>query len=487
MQNLPEELYTAAQVREMDRLAIEKSGIAGIELMRRAGSAVFETCRRYWPENNKITVFCGAGNNAGDGYVIAMLALAAGYQVNVITLINKQRMKGDALVALQDFLQAGGLITPFQQQKQLEQTIIIDALLGTGLNREVKDNFAETIKLINSSSYPVVAVDIPSGLNADTGRVMGCAVKADMTVTFISLKQGLFTGEAAEYCGKISYVSLNIPTEKISAIKPSSKLLQDTPLPVRHRCAHKGHNGHVLLVGGNIGYAGAIRLAAEAALRSGAGLVSVATRAVHSHVINLGRPEIMCHSVENQKQLQGLLNKVNVIVIGPGLGQSLWALEMFSSVLAADKQCIIDADALNLLAKNPAKSNDWILTPHPGEAARLLSCSTSEIAFDRFKAIDSLQKQYGGICLLKGAGTLVKGDNGISISTTGNPGMASGGMGDVLAGMIGGLVAQGIKSELAVQQAIYKHGKAADMVAEQEGERGLLASDLLPVIRKLLN
>ena len=487
MKNLPEKLYTAAQVREMDRLAIEEKGIAGFELMRRAGAAVFEKICNHWPEYNRITVFSGAGNNAGDGYVIATLALQAGYQVDVISLVNKQRLKGDASIALQGFLQAGGVITPYQKQDQLERAIVVDALLGTGLDREVSGDFSEAIHLINRSACPVIAVDLPSGLNADTGRVMGCTVKADKTVTFIGLKQGLFTGDAAEYCGKISYSSLNIPTEIFTEIKNSVRLIQDTPLPLRHRCAHKGHNGHVLLIGGDSGFSGAIRLAAEAALRSGAGLVSVATRAAHSHVLNLGRPEIMSHAVENKHALQVLLDKVNVAVIGPGLGQSTWAQEMFAEVLAANKNCIVDADALNLLAKNPAKRPDWVLTPHPGEAARLLSCSTADIACDRFATIRQLQKRYGGICLLKGAGSLIKGENESSLSTTGNPGMGSGGMGDVLAGMIGGLVAQGIGLESATQIAVYKHGQAADIVAAQGGERGLLASDLLPVIRQLLN
>jgi NAD(P)H-hydrate epimerase len=254
-------------------------------------------------------------------------------------------------------------------------------------------------------------------------------------------------------------------------------------MPPRDHYSHKGHYGHVLIIGGDHGYTGAARLAGEAALRMGAGIVSVATRAEHAAFMSLSRPELMCHGVESPEQLERLLEKASVVVIGPGLGQSDWAKMLFNKTLSAGKAMIIDADALNLLAKAPIANPHWILTPHPGEAARLLNCTTAEIEHDRFASVAAIQTQYDGIALLKGAGTLIASTNGCAISTTGNPGMATGGMGDVLTGVIAGLVAQGFSLKEAAQQGAYHHGLAADSAVEKKGVRGLLASDLMPYLR----
>ena len=486
MNKLPESVYLAEQVREMDRLAIEEHGIPGIDLMRKAGLAVFNTIQKYYLAYD-VTVFCGAGNNAGDGYVVAKLALEAGLKVSVCYLSKPENLIGDAYTAYQDYIQAGGEVSEFSSTTFINKSVIIDALLGTGLNRNLSGKYAQAIALINNSTYPVISVDIPTGLNADTGDLMGCAVKADYTVSFIGLKQGMFTGFAAEYCGNIIFDSLNIPEDVFNQTVSSSRLISKSCLPRRHQCAHKGNNGHVLIVGGDNGFSGAIRLAAEAALRVGAGLVSVATRKNHAGLINIGRPELMCHGVEHVDELIPLLEKASVVVIGPGLGQKLWGAEMFYQVVESEKPMVIDADALNLLANKGFSFNNWVLTPHPGEAGRLLKCSTLEIAKDRFKAVSKLQKQYGGVVVLKGAGTLVNTGEEIAISTTGNPGMASGGMGDTLTGMIGGLIAQGMTLENATTSAVYLHGKAADLSAQKQGEIGLLASDLMPFIRKLVN
>jgi NAD(P)H-hydrate epimerase len=343
--------------------------------------------------------------------------------------------------------------------------------------------FARAIARINQLPAPVIAVDCPSGLDTDTGNSLGCAVKADSTVTFIALKQGLFTGQAADYCGVISYASLSVPEAIFAAVPNSATRVVKTLLPRRERSAHKGQFGHVLIVGGDFGYSGAARLAGEAALRIGAGLVSIATRPEHAGLMNLNRPELMCHGVATAEQLAVLLAKASVIVIGPGLGQSTWAKALFIATLNTQKPLLIDADALNLLALSPANKPDWILTPHPGEAARLLQCPTEKIQQDRFAAALALQSQYGGIAVLKGAGTLIASKEGLAISTTGNPGMASGGMGDVLAGVIAGLLAQGLSLKNAAQQGVYRHGQAADLAAAKDGERGLLASDLMAYLR----
>lgn len=486
MQHSEDALYRAAQIREAERIAIQELEIPGIQLMRNAGQTAFtELCRR-WPDIRQVQVFCGGGNNGGDGYVVARLALQAGFSVSVYAIGVIGALKGDALTSYQDFIAAGGCITAFDTDSCL-QGVIVDALLGTGLDRAVGDRYAEAIFAINKADGPVMAVDVPSGLHADSGCILGCAVKADLTVTFIGLKCGLFTGDAADYCGEIVCADLDVPATVFDFVEPSARLLRKTPLSPRPRCAHKGHFGHVLLVGGNLGYSGAIRLAAEAALRSGAGLVSVATRTEHSVLLNIGRPEMMCHGVETPDHLQALLDKAGVVVIGPGLGQDAWSQAMLSTVLASGKNCVVDADALNLLVKSPQRRANWILTPHPGEAARLLNVTTKEIANDRYAAVAKLQDHYGGVCVLKGAGSLIADHQGIHVASNGNPGMASGGMGDVLAGIAGGLWGQSVSQSDAAKLAVFVHGEAADAIATDHGERGLLASDLLPKIRELLN
>ena len=486
MQKLPITLYRRDQVRELDQRAIYQANISGIELMSRAGHEVFQCLKNKWPAVKSIAVFCGAGNNAGDGFIVAKLALDAGLSVTVYSLTDSQTIKGDALIAYQNYVDAHGVIIPFQDKGLIDVDVIVDALLGIGLDRPVTGLYALAIQTINKSIARVIAVDNPSGLNADTGHVMGFAVKADCTVTFIGLKQGLFTGNAANYCGEISYASLGVPDSIFGGNSPSASRVIKKPLPIRDRCSHKGNYGHVLIVGGDFGYSGAVKMAGEAALRVGTGLVSIATRKEHVGLLNLNRPELMCHGVEGAEQLLGLIAKASVIVIGPGLGQSDWSKELFMVTINAQKPLIIDADALNLLALAPFTNAHWILTPHPGEAARLLDCSTLDIQQDRFASASALQDKYKGIVILKGSGTLITSENDCAVSTTGNPGMASGGMGDALTGIIAGFVAQGLTLKESAQQGVYVHGEAADLAAK-EGERGLLASDLMPYLRQVVN
>jgi len=487
MQNLPINLYRAEQVRELDRLAIQKAGISGFELMNRAANSVFQWICRYWQDARTLAIFCGAGNNAGDGYIIAWLALQSGFQVYLYSLSDPEKLTGDALAAYKNFVEADGKVLPFQAGQIIRADVIVDAILGTGLDRPVSGLYAEAIQDINRQSARIVAVDIPSGLHADTGSVMGCAVKAHSTVSFIGLKQGLLTGHGPEYCGEIIYASLAVPDTVFALISPSALRVVKTGWLRRNRCAHKGDHGHVLVVGGAPGYSGAARLAGEAALRVGAGLVSVATHWEHAGLMNLERPELMCHGIKSAGQLAVLLEKANVVVLGPGLGQSDWAKELFAATLDSPKKMVIDADGLNLLAGSPQKNANWILTPHPGEAARLLNCATADIQQDRYSAASVIQARYDGIAVLKGAGTLIASKNEMAVSSTGNPGMASGGMGDVLSGVIAGLLAQGFSLQHAAQQGVYGHGLAADMAALKYGERGLLASDLMPYLRQWVN
>jgi ADP-dependent NAD(P)H-hydrate dehydratase / NAD(P)H-hydrate epimerase len=487
MQKLPTTLYTAEQVRELDRTVIKECGIPGIELMSRAGNAVFRHLRIKWPTTQTIAVFCGSGNNAGDGYIIAGLALAVGLKVTVYAVSDPEDLKGNARIAYQDFIKAKGTVSNYHTDLTIKDDVIIDALLGTGLSKAVTGIYGQAIQTINKSQSKVIAVDVPSGLDSDTGSVMGCAVKALCTVSFIGLKRGLFTGVAPDYCGEIHYSSLAVPKEVFKNSPATTyRVVKKNFLP-RARCSHKGDHGHVLIIGGDRGYLGAARMAGEAALRVGAGLVSIATHPEHAAILNLGRPELMCHGVDNVDLLTPLLDKANAIVIGPGLGQSKWAAELFIAAIKSDKALVIDADGLNLLVHIPEKHPNWVLTPHPGEAARLLRCATADIQQDRFTAIAAIQAKYDGVIVLKGAGTLIAVNDEIAVSTTGNPGMASGGMGDVLSGVIAGLIAQGFSRKDAAQQGVYLHGMAGDLAVEQVGERGLLASDLMLYLRQLVN
>ncbi len=485
MPPLPHKLYLAQQSRELDRIAIEEHGIKGIKLMRTAAMAVFDCIRQNWKNARHIAIFCGSGNNAGDGYFVASFAAQANFRVTVYSISDTNKLTGDALIAYQDYKRHGGETLPLQSLEQ-SPDLIIDALLGTGLTREVSDHYADAVETINQAECPVVAVDIPSGINADTGRIMGCAVKADKTVSFIALKQGLFTADACEHCGDIVFDDLNVPTEVFKKITHGSELIQAPVLPNRKCSSHKGDFGHVLVIGGDAGMSGAARLAAEASLRTGAGLVSVATHPSHAALLNMGRFELMCHAIERPEQLQPLLEKASVVVLGTGLGQKDWGNALFNALDTFSVPVVVDADGLNLLAQSP-DYNEWrILTPHPKEAARLLGCSVAEIQNNRFQAVGKIQSQYGGVCLLKGAGTLVHDGQQTFVNTTGNPGMATAGMGDVLSGIIGGLLAQGISLSEAAKAGAYLHGKAADLAAKH-GERGLVAGDLMSHIRESVN
>ena len=486
MQNLPRKLYLAEQVRELDRIAIDDQSIKSVNLMRHATIAVFEVIQQRWSNIKHIAIFCGSGNNAGDGYFIASLALQANFKVSVYTISPVDKLIGGALIAYLDYNQRGGELFSLDNLTQAPD-LIVDALLGTGLTRKLSGDYAKAVEIINQSTCPVVAVDIPTGIHADTGCVVGSAVKADVTVSFIGLKQGLFTSDALDYCGEVIFDDLEVSTDIFKQVKHQSELLQQPTLPRRLRNVHKGDFGHVLIAGGDEGFSGAARLAGEAALRSGAGLVSIATHSNHSALLNQGRFELMSHGIKTKTQLQALLNKASVIVLGIGLGQKKWGKMLFETLINSPLPMIIDADGLNLLAQNPVHNANRILTPHPKEAARLLKCSTDDINQNRFAAVKEIQNQYGGVCLLKGAGTLICDEDNTFVNTTGNAGMATAGMGDVLAGLIGALVAQNLSLTTATTTGAYIHGAAAELASKNQGECGLLASDLMPHIRKLVN
>jgi len=488
---LPYALYRAAQVRELDRCIIEDHGIPGSELMERAGRAAYRVLRERWPDARVVTVLCGSGNNGGDGYVIARLALKDGLSVQVRQLGDAERLKSDALTMAQRYRVAGGEAGPFGSLPR-RPGVIVDALLGTGLEREVTGVWAQAIEAVNASRAPVLAVDIPSGLHSDTGKVLGVAVGADVTVSFIGLKQGMFTGQGPDRCGEVRFDALDVPaviysTEILSARRLDWRREAETLVP-RRRSAHKGDFGHVLVVGGAPGYAGAARMAGEGALRAGAGLVTVATHPDHAPYLNIGRPEIMCRGVSTPDDLEPLIRRASVIAIGPGLGQDAWGRALLESVQDTAMPLVVDADGLNLLASSPRRREDWVLTPHPGEAGRLLGITTAEIQADRFASVRRIQERFGGVAVLKGAGTLIFGSSRKppGVCDGGNPGMASGGTGDVLTGIIAALMAQGLEAEDAACTGICLHAAAGDAAAA-EGERGMLAGDLIERIRSTLN
>ncbi|MEY3220479.1 MAG: hypothetical protein RIT27_1836 [Pseudomonadota bacterium] len=481
----PEQLYTVNQVRELDRIAIQEYNIEGLCLMERAGWSVFQSLKQHYPTAQNILVVCGIGNNAGDGYVVARLAYISGLNVQILQLGDVSKLKGDALLAFQHWQQMGGTVEQFEQlPKNID--LIIDAIFGTGLDRKVEGKWAKTIEQLNLSQIPILAIDIPSGLNANTGAVQGIAIKAQLTVTFIGLKSGIFTHQAVDYTGQILFDHLNIPEQIYQKVSPFAKRLELKKFISRQKSSHKGNFGHVLIIGGEIGMSGAARLAGEAAARVGAGKISIATRLIHSSFLNLQRPELMVHPVETAEELKILISRCDVIAIGTGLGQNTWGEMLLSEVLQSNKPLILDADALNLLAKNPQVLKNAIITPHPTEAARLLQRSTKEIQNNRFQNAEQLFQKYRAICVLKGAGTIICSEQGLSLCDRGNAGLASGGTGDVLTGIIAGLVAQGFDLISAAEQGVCLHANAADLAA-QNGERGLLASDLFQPLQYLVN
>lgn len=466
--------------------------MAGRLLMERAGAAALEALARRWPGVAGLTVACGAGNNAGDGYVLARLALRKGLSVHLLALTDPAGLRGDAAATCEDFRNAGGEIIRWDGRGEPGgEGPLVDALLGTGLDRPLEGAFGAAVESINAAGRPVLALDVPTGLHADTGRLMGGAVRADLTVTFIGLKLGLFTGRGTGVRGDLVLAQLGVPPGLETGMQPAARRLEPAQLSdwlaPRQRDAHKGHFGHVLVLGGDLGMGGAARLAGEAALRSGAGLVSIATRPAHAAAITAARAELMCRGVEGPADLEALLSRATVIAAGPGLGRSSWARELLEAALASGRPCVLDADALNLLSGAPRHRDDWVLTPHPGEAARLLGADVADIEADRPAAARALRRAFGGVTVLKGAGTLVCGaGDPLWLCGRGNPGMASGGMGDVLTGIIAGLAAQLGDLERAACAGVLAHALAADDAARR-GERGLIASDLLGALRPWVN
>jgi len=492
MPNLQNSLYRAEQVRAMDQYAIQQLGISGTVLMERAGAAAFRVLQAQWPQAKTIAIVCGTGNNGGDGFVVARLAVEAGLGVRVLVVGDINRLQGDALAASQRLQSVDIDPSPFEPDLLDNCDVLVDAMLGIGLSGPVEGERADAIAQMNQTGVPILALDIPSGINADSGDVQGIAIKAAITITFIGSKRGLYTGQAVDYCGTVIFDSLNVPESVYAQQQVSAQLVRyddhKSLLGRRPRVSHKGNFGHVLIIGGEAGYTGAVRMAGEAAARVGAGLVSIGTRAAHAAALNATRPELMVHGLEDEATFHALAERANVIAIGPGLGQASWGQHMLKLAMESGMPMVVDADALNILSQSPQQGRNWILTPHCGEASRMLGQSTQEIERDRFAIAAALQQSYGGIAILKGAGTLIADAGGaIAVCQGGNPGMASGGMGDVLTGIIAGLLAQGLSLSEAACLGVCLHAAAGDAAAKAAGERGLLATDLMSWVRRLAN
>ncbi|WP_194207155.1 bifunctional ADP-dependent NAD(P)H-hydrate dehydratase/NAD(P)H-hydrate epimerase [Superficieibacter sp. 1612_C1] len=488
--SIPHTVWPAQALPHLEQEAADALGITLYELMQRAGLAAFTLARETYPASRHWLILCGAGNNGGDGYVVARLAQAAGIQVSLIALESEKPLPEEAESARNAWLNAAGTIHAPDVAWPEGVDVIIDGLLGTGLRSAPREAIAALIDHANNHPAPVVALDIPSGLLAQTGATPGAVINAALTITFIALKPGLLTGKARDVVGCLHHHALGLEGWLASQEAPYNRFdgaqLADWLKP-RRPTSNKGDHGKLLIVGGDHGTAGAIRMTGEAALRAGAGLVRILTRSDNIVPILAARPELMVQEL-TPEALDDNLEWADVVVIGPGLGQQKWGKQALHKVENFRKPMLWDADALNLLAINPDTRHNRLLTPHPGEAARLLNTSVAEIESDRLLSAQRLVKQYGGTVVLKGAGTVIASHEGsLGIADAGNAGMASGGMGDVLSGIIGALLAQQLPLYEAACAGCVAHGVAADKLAARHGTRGMLATDLFSTLMRVVN
>ncbi len=524
-------LYTAEQIKTLDKIAIANQfSNNGFILMERAGKAAFLQIEKLYVENKSLVIFCGQGNNGGDGFVLAALAAQAGYYVIVVFLGVVEKLSSDAKKAYYKFhLLVDGkerflhqLSSDFNENftdyinTQNKKTVFVDALLGIGLAKPIEGVYKSAIEFINRQQN-IIAIDIPSGLHADTGVAYQPVVKANYTLSFIGLKQGFFTNNGPDNTGHVILDSLGVEQEVYSQVENSSWLMTQNwandivknKLQKRPKNCHKHQFGHIVMIGGDNSMPGAVVMSGTAALRGGAGLVSIITHDIHSAAISQQQLELMVYGVSNniaehKLKILELLTKANVVVLGPGLGQTNWSQQLFDFVLNylinnidSNQTVVIDADGLNLLSEyiiiNENRDNfnkiahKIVLTPHPGEASKLIH-NNINISDDRFAAVTILSDSYGAAVILKGVGTLVKDlDQKIAVCQAGNSGMASAGMGDILTGIVAALLANKLDRYTASCLAVYVHATAADKQAKKFGERGLLATDLLLEIRRLIN
>jgi hydroxyethylthiazole kinase-like uncharacterized protein yjeF len=486
-------VVTAAEMRELDRATIEELGLPAMTLMETAGRAVADAAlRMLWPDRGHVVVVCGPGNNGGDGYVAARVLRERGIDALVYLAAPTEAVRGDARAHLEIYERAGGAVRMIATPDQLRAlealwptriALVIDALFGVGLARPIEGHLADVVAVMARSGR-ILAVDIPSGLDADTGRDLGAAVTAERTVTMAALKIALVSAPGFARAGQVEIAEIGIPRARIAACGSRASLVEPEDvtrwLPRPQALDHKGRRGHVLVVGGSPGMRGAGRLAAIAALRAGAGLSTLAADG------ELDAPDsVMTRSLVPGAGLAAVLAGKAAVVIGPGLGASDASAARAREVLACGLPAVLDADALNMLASDAAAiagaAGPVVLTPHPGEASRLLGISIQQIEADRLAAARALAAKTRAVVVLKGARTIVcdgRGDLHCSINPTGGPALATGGTGDVLAGTIGALLAQGVAAFDAARAGVYIHGAAGDQLASRHGARGVVSSDL---------
>jgi NAD(P)H-hydrate epimerase len=501
-------VVTAEEMRALDAATIEELGLPGAVLMENAGRAVASEVRDMLPDRAHVAVCCGAGNNGGDGYVIARCLREWGVGATVYLTVPADAVRGDAKLHFGVFEQCGGHVAAIHDEATLVEhapaiegaDVVVDALFGTGLAREVTGHFAEVIRVMNRSRGHRVAVDIPSGVSANSGEVLGVSVAADKTVTFGFSKPGLVCAPGYARCGEVIVAEIGIPNDlaRAHAVQLAVVEADDVTgwLPPRGQLDHKATRGHVLLVGGSPGKRGAGRMAARGALRAGAGLVTLATAGDDVRAPD----EVMTADLDADAAGAGdvlvrLAAGKRGVAIGPGMPASEGGRALVLGALATlDSTLVLDADALNHLGQElePVASAQVpvILTPHPGEAARLLGTSAAEVERDRVGSIRELARRSKAVVVLKGARTLVC-DGGIddpfvTVNPTGNPGMASAGTGDVLTGVITALVGQGVAPVDAARAGAFLHGLAGDIAAEAGGQTGLIAGDLIDALPQAL-
>lgn len=496
---LPSNLYFAEQIRQGEQECAKQLRVDMYQLMEQAGHAVFETFLAHFAKVKKILIVAGRGNNGGDAYVFARLAMQSNYDVQLYSFKPQQKLKGDAEIARQSYLATGASILDLENMPdRTDAELVVDGLLGIGYVGDMRKETSNVINLINSWQIPVIAIDLPSGLNSDTGTAPCGAISAQFTVTFVALKVGLFTANGPDLAGEISFAVLDIGSLFEQLFTPSARLLKSNsvvPRIKRLMYSNKGTYGHVVCIGGDEGMAGAIYLSAKSALRCGAGKVSVICHQSNTAVVTSLCPELMVIAGSNEIEKEAILNNklksASCIILGPGLGQSAWSKMIFNWALqrVSNNQIplVLDADGLNLLSNSECnthllKSTNKIFTPHPLEAARLLNCSVAEIAQNRLQYAQNLSNKYNALCVLKGNGSVIADHQDVAINSSGHPGMATAGMGDVLAGIIAGVISSGCKNNQALVEdlefSVYLHGFSAELAAKN-GEVGMIASDVI--------
>ncbi|RII27064.1 MAG: bifunctional ADP-dependent NAD(P)H-hydrate dehydratase/NAD(P)H-hydrate epimerase [Geobacter sp.] len=499
-------VVTGATMQEIDRRAIHEFGVPGLVLMENAGAGcVAAIVEMYGCQGGKrVVVVAGKGNNGGDGFVIARLLHEQGWHVATFVIARKDDIGGDARTNLERLRDGAVAYCPepgmfgHYVTSLREADVIVDALLGTGLKSDVTGVYAEAISLMNDAGRPLVAVDIPSGVDAATGKMLGSAVRADLTVTFALAKCGHVLYPGVEFTGKLKVVDIGIPAGVTDAASGLDFLDAGTVRPLlrkRERNAHKGSYGHCLIVAGSTGKTGAAAMAANSAVRSGAGLVTLAVPASLGHILEVKTTEAMTLPLPDgdlghlggadQAFIDNALEGKSAVAVGPGLALHPETAQLVRRLVSTITQpLVLDADGLNAVAEESAvllrkQSQTVVLTPHPGEMARLAGCSVTDVERDRIASAREFAERYGVHVVLKGARTIIAAPDGrMAINGSGNPGMASGGMGDVLTGILVALLAQGYEPFTACRIGVFLHGHAADMVAAEMGEVGMSAVDV---------